>query len=37
LKIFSGVSWATFSISTPPSVEATMTGREVARSRRMAR
>jgi hypothetical protein len=32
-----GVSWATFSISTPPSVEATITGREETRSSRMAR
>jgi len=37
LKIFSGVWWATCSISMPPSVEATMTGKDVARSRRMAR
>ena len=32
LKIFSGVLWATSSISMPPSVEAMMVTREVARS-----
>ena len=32
LKIFSGVSWATFSISTPPSVEAMNTMRRELRS-----